>query len=402
MLFLKIAWQTMRRHWKQTLVILFAIAASEFTLMFVSSMLEGIKANFYTGLVRQSGHVQIHSAGWEDSLDRTNLDLVIADASPLIRTIAAMPGVLHAEGSLLLGALAISGNKNISMQVVGVDPDTFFYEKARTGTQEGEFLPLSGGVAISESTSRLLGVALGEPITLLTEDVWGSPWYISRDITSIFITDSLEFDQNILLVDRGTAEELSGLQDSVSEIRIDLADPETAATSQESLSNGIAATDEILTWREINGSMLVFIEVFDYMLLGIDLLLIIVAGTVITNAVLMSVFARTQELGTLRAIGLKRRALLGLVLTEGMIEGIIGVLVGILLALPLILSFRGHGLSFGTFTDAFGLGNSINFVLTPFNIIRDVAAGICIAMFGTLYAGSIIARTSIMDTLKQG
>jgi len=401
MLFLKLAWLNIRNHWKQTLVILFAIAASEFTLVCISSMMEGIRTNFYTNLVRESGHLQMHAQGWSDALDQTSLELVIPDAQGLLAKLSEDPNIVHAEGSLQIGALVVAENKNIGMLAVGTQENSFFYKRAREGIFAGSFLPQEKGVAISESTAALLGVKLGDTLTLLTEDVGGSPWYIVEEITGLFTTDSLDFDENILLIGMKTAERLSGLEQCVSEIRIDISDPEQAEHIQDTLLRELGNDYEIRTWREIHGSMLIFMSVFDYMIIGIDILLIIVAGTVITNSVLMSVFARTRELGTLRAIGLRKRGLFKLILTEGTLEGFFGSLIGLCIALPLVLSYREQGMTFGNLTDAFGLGNSIVFVLTPYNVVRDFTAGMLIALVGSSYAGLVISRESIMQTLKQ-
>ena len=401
MLFFKLAWLHMRKHWKQTLVILFAIAASEFTLVFISAMMEGIKTNFYTSLVRETGHLQIHANGWSDSLEPASLDLIIQDSQNLIEELAQYPEVKQIEGALHIGSLLIADSNNLTALVIGTQADTFFYRSAREGINSGAFLPNQKGIAVSASIAKLLAVEAGDTITLLTEDAWGSPWYISREITGIFKTDSLEFDNYYVFTDIHSAEELSGLENSVSEIRIDLVDAEAAEALAEKIRNNFGDTFEIQTWREIHGSMLIFISVFDYMIIGIDILLIIVAGTVITNAVLMSVFARTREFGTLRAIGLKKRGLMSLILTEGTLEGLTGSLLGLVIALPLIFSFKDQGLAFGNLTDAFGMGNSLYFILKPGNMIRDLIVGTLIAVFGSCYAGLVISRETIMQTLKQ-
>lgn len=401
MLFLKIAWLNMRKHWKQTVIILFAIAASEFMLVFVSAMLEGIKANFYTSLVRETGHLQVHARGWKDRLNPISLEPYMENASALVDDFAAQPGVMHAEASLMVGALVLAGDKNLGVMVVGTAPDTFFYRQARDGIRRGDFLPEGSGIAISESIARLLDVGVGDDLTLLAEDAEGSPWYISRQVSGIFVTDSLEFDERVVMVGAQTAQDLAGLDDAASEIRVDLEDPENAERLAAELTAGRGSELEILTWRQINGSLLVFIDVFDYAAIGFDLLLVLVAGTVITNAVLMTVFSRTRELGTLRAIGLRKRGVLSMVLVEGVLEGVAGSILGILIALPVVLSFREHGLSFGDLTDAFGMGNRIFFIVGFWNLVRDVAAGTLIAVFGSLYAGLVISRLSIVKTLGE-
>ncbi|HSB88385.1 MAG TPA: FtsX-like permease family protein, partial [Anaerolineales bacterium] len=71
------------------------------------------------------------------------------------------------------------------------------------------------------------------------------------------------------------------------------------------------------------------------MLNGISLLAILVGGVGVLNTMLMSVHERTREIGVLRALGWRRRAVLGLILREAVILGLLGAVGGILVALLL-------------------------------------------------------------------
>jgi putative ABC transport system permease protein len=51
------------------------------------------------------------------------------------------------------------------------------------------------------------------------------------------------------------------------------------------------------------------------------------------NAMLMAVFERTREIGVLRALGWRRRSILGLILQEALWLGILGAILGTLIAL---------------------------------------------------------------------
>ena len=118
----------------------------------------------------------------------------------------------------------------------------------------------------------------------------------------------------------------------------------------------------------MQGNLLVMIKITDQFILIINVIVLIVAATVITNAILMNVFEKKREYGTLRAIGMKRRQQVFLVLAEGGSQGIAGAILGTALALPVVLYLRRHGLSIGDASHMFGGGDvmffGLNFLVT--------------------------------------
>jgi len=78
----------------------------------------------------------------------------------------------------------------------------------------------------------------------------------------------------------------------------------------------------------------------DGMMSGISLLAIVVGGVGVLNTMLMAVFERTREIGVLRALGWRRRAVLGMIMKEALLLGLLGGVTGILVALGLVYSLR--------------------------------------------------------------
>jgi ABC-type antimicrobial peptide transport system permease subunit len=69
---------------------------------------------------------------------------------------------------------------------------------------------------------------------------------------------------------------------------------------------------------------------------GISFLAILVGGVGVLNTMLMSVLERTREIGVLRAMGWKRRAVLGLILREALLLGLLGGIIGVATAFGLV------------------------------------------------------------------
>ena len=74
------------------------------------------------------------------------------------------------------------------------------------------------------------------------------------------------------------------------------------------------------------------IQTSNAMLDGISLMAIAAGGLTVLNTMLMAVFERTREIGVLRALGWRRRAVLGMILRESVLLGLLGGVVGIVIS----------------------------------------------------------------------
>jgi putative ABC transport system permease protein len=68
---------------------------------------------------------------------------------------------------------------------------------------------------------------------------------------------------------------------------------------------------------------------------AVVLMALIVGGIVILNTMIMTIYERTREIGTLRAVGWQKRRILGMVVREAIVLSLLAGAVGILLGMML-------------------------------------------------------------------
>ncbi len=385
---------------RRTALIVLTIALSVFMMEFVSGWVQGSKDRMNEKILNESPHLLVERSARRRSLDPLEPIDLIVDAAGLARRIESDERVARVEEVIRFGALAIFGEKNIGAAMYGIEERTGFFSQIADGVVRGSF-PWSGpGIAVSERTLELIGASGAESLVILTRDAFGAPSYRELPIACVFRTADSQFDAQAGFVDLAAARDLVGTE-GASELWMRLDDPNQAEAVRAGILPLLDAEDCVArVWQELQGSLLVMIRLFGYFMIIMNSFVLIVAATVITNAILMNVFEKQGEYGTLRAIGLKRRQQIGLVLAEGGVQGLAGSIIGAALALPLVLFLQAEGLDIGEASRLFGGGDAMYFGLNPLGSALDIAFGVLIAVAGSLYAAFVGSRVSVVDALR--
>lgn len=398
MTFVKLALLALSMHARRTVVIVFVIAVSVAVMLAIDAMLVGMRTSFFGDMLQDSGHVQLHADGRADRLEPLSLRHTIEDPDRLVATIREDRRVTAADKIILFGGLTMADDEGMPQMGVGVSPDTGFFSSAREGVQTGHLPRADDEISISTKVAGILERERGDALVALVQDSQGAPYYVEYTISGLFETNSEQFDTTTFLMTHAAAEELLDLENVTIEVRISLEDPDQAeAFVADHRDLFDRARVSARTWREIHGSFIIVFELFDVFVFFMNLIVAVVSATVITNAVLMNLFRRIEEFGTLRAIGLKRRQQTGLILLEGAAQGVIGAIVGVAIGAPIALYFQTNGIDMGAITEAFGLGNTIYFDLGAGSVARSLGFGVLIALVGSGYAAWVGGRMRPID-----
>ena len=396
-----LAWRFTLKQWRRNLLVVGAIALSVFVMVFAGSLLTGVREQFLADTIRQGGHLQVHAAGWSQKTDPESLEPALGDIQGLMAAIRALPGVTEVEPVLAFGAIVMNGGRNLTLEADGIVPSGAAVETVRRHLLTGSLALGPNDVALSRGTARLLDWHAGSDVVLLTQDVDGIPQYRSLHVAAVFDTQNPAYDETHVFVAHATAQDLTNLVGQTLELRVGLSHPGLSTTLQPQVAQLRTPPVEVKTWQETQGSLLVFLKVFDVFMVGIDVLLIIVAAAVITNAILMNFLERISVLSTLRAVGLKDGQTWGLVLREGVLQGILGSLVGLVAGVLVVLPLSKGGLNLGDAAAAIGMGSSVPLLVDAANLLQSFAAGVATAIVAALWAGWTGAKTPILVGLAE-
>lgn len=135
-------------------------------------------------------------------------------------------------------------------------------------------------------------------------------------------------------------------------------------------------------------------NMIDLMTLFIRIILISVVLISIMNVLIMAVYERIREIGTISAIGTRPGTVLALFLSEGFLIGLVGTLFGTLISLASIWALN-------TTTITFSFGRQENLVLIPTISMGDVLiTGLMTVLVAVLASLQPAWKASRMDPIK--
>jgi len=265
----------------------------------------------------------------------------------LVDQVAVVDGVRVAEGFVeSTGPQLLDENKKVVGG--GFGPPTLVYnwvqdDELRTGRlTDGRGPTADDEIALDFSTADDLGVAVGDPVTLVTTQQ-GQETYELVGILGLGADGTEASGAKPMFFTTATAMRLAdqpdqfnfiavAAEDTVSEQQ--LADNLVSALPDQQVLTGAAFTEEnqqsISQFVDILG---IFVSVFGYIAL-------FVAIFIIYNTFSIIVTQRTRETALLRAIGARRRQVLGATMLEAVVVGLLaavfGLLFGVALAAALI------------------------------------------------------------------
>ncbi len=410
-MFATLALRNIVKHAKRSAVVFAGVALAVFALTLVGGTLRGLSDTVLTSIVPTAGHLVITDATAKNAANPVDLRFLIPDAQALLtqlhdERIAVAEAVLT-FGALLVEPVAVEGNgeaRSLGMLGQGVGADTRFLANLRGGITEGGFLPEGNGIALSHRAARLLGVSLGGTVMVLTTDRGNNPWYEELTITGLFDSGSETTDLSTFVVSQETARSLVDAEGMSRELRFLLGDPDSAPAVAAELTRQLAALGypdrfRVEPWQVTFSSLLTILQFLGILSLIIRVFFVIVAGSVITNSILMTVFERTREYGTLRAIGLKKKQLEAMILTEGFLLGLFGAAAGLLIGIPAVLLLAQTGIDIGNATESLGFASRVFPSLSWVDVALNLFFGTVIAVFASFYAARVSSRLSVTQAL---
>jgi len=178
--------------------------------------------------------------------------------------------------------------------------------------------------------------------------------------------------------------------------RLEGQDAERAASALHALRGETTKTDEVTAWYDLVPAAKQMMDMMDSYIVVLVVIIYTAVFLIIMATILMATLERTREFGVMGALGMHRRRVVSLVLSESALIAVLGIVVGLALGLSAESYFVAHGMRFGEESMDFS-GITIDPTIWPRIVVRDVvSSSICVFVMTTL-AGLVPAvRASLL------
>jgi putative ABC transport system permease protein len=153
---------------------------------------------------------------------------------------------------------------------------------------------------------------------------------------------------------------------------------------------------EVHTWSELSPFANIA-RMIDIMTFFIKLMLIAIVLISILNVMIMAVYERVREIGTIAAIGTLPRKILSLFLVEGFCLGLIGAVIGVLIGLGVIVALNLTKITFN-FGQATGL--VLAPTIAPVEVVTASLMVIAVSVLASLQPAYKASRMEPIEALR--
>ncbi len=389
----KIALRNLLRYKRRTMLTSALICLGVVAVLLFISISGSFKA-MMIGQITDSmlGHVQVHRKGYLSSIDSLPLD---RNLNP--KQVAKVAGILDESKDveawsmrIRLGAMFSNFTETTSVRLNAIDPEQelqtvpMLADRIIQGKKEG--LLQKGEIIVPELIAKGMKVKVGDTVVLVATNKDGSVNGQPFEVRSILegISGPGGRDGLIHIEDARTLLRTSGKE--VSEIAIRLKSMDKLQkffgklrSELEPMKNQTGMpVFEAHTWEKLSPFYNIA-RMIDLMTLFIKIMLVAIVLVSIMNVMIMAVYERINEIGTIAAIGTVPSKILSLFVAEGFLLGLFGTIIGVVLSLGGIAAMNSMKLSFD-------FGRQKGLILAP-----SIGAGDVVMVAGIVILIAVLA-----------
>lgn len=330
---LKMAWRSLLRNKRRSIITGAAIAFAVFLSIFMRTMQIGTyDYNIQRSVEMFSGYLQVQKEGYNESPGvRKAIKLTDDQVSKIENTENVIAGTKRISGFGLVGRKS----KSVGAAIIGINPDTekevsTLHERLKDGEWVGNDRPLD--IVVGYKMLNNLDAEIGDTVVALVNSYDGSMGNMKLRISGTMKIGQDEFDKMSCVMNLQTADELFAMYGKYHNYTVRLNDLDNAEQAKSDIASIFPEDSEkaVLDWQELMPELVQGIELDNISGIIMMFILVVIVAFGVLNTITMSITERYNEFGVMLAIGTKKSFLMLTVFLETVILTILSIIGGLI------------------------------------------------------------------------
>jgi putative ABC transport system permease protein len=341
-------WKNRRRSLATLLAIAIGFAAINLFAGYIHNVYNGLRVSAMHG--EGLGHLTIAKRGFfeEGSLKPERFVFSRDELSRLTNVLQKQTDITVISPRLSVSGLVSNGKLSTIFIAEGEDPDA-----ANRMWRRGIGLPKLDAAKpnaglVSKKLAAMLGAEAGSDLVTFTSTLAGQTNALDLEMLKAWDTGTAATNDKSLRLPLSYVQRLLDTE-GASRVVLLYKDGVDADAARAALAPRLKAAGfdvDIKTWVELSSFYRQVKNLFDLIFMFLFSIVFIVVLMSIVNTLSMSVMERVREIGTLRALGMRRRGIVSIFAVEGATLGALGCLIGIVISVALGLGINASQFSY--------------------------------------------------------
>ena len=384
----EMAWRNVLRNKRRSAISALAIGIAAMSIVLLFSFISGFLVEMKENLQRYYfGEIRLRHSEFDKNAKLSPLHLSVENADDLLADLKQQDVFTAVGGRIQFPAAVYIEGEDIGMALTGLqfgsDPmgvKDYLVEGRLPQASERE-------VVLGRRAVANLGVGVGDKFTAITTTLRRASNGMTFTVVGIVDFPLNDLD-SMAYLPLDTAQRFLKMGDRVVDVVLRTANgvklTEAVQTGTEVLAghqnNEMNAGIGVTAWNKIPSAFqIIQIAQLIYYIMG--MIFYLLAATIIVNTIMMIIFERTKEIGTLASLGMEGKSIVRMFFLEALFISIIGSSVGVIIGSVFTLILAQTGLDF---TQALGeIDFQISGIMYPKltvpNIVIALVSGIVVA-----------------------
>lgn len=353
---IKIAFRNLYRQKRRTFLTVSIIAFGVVAVLLFTS-LAGTFKSLMVGQITDSmlGHGQIHRKGFVASIENLPVDKLMPEnlTNKVIKSIDSIPHITAVTKRILISGMLSNYLETTNLKISGINPDDELKVAPLLGQRviKGA-MPNKGEIILPQMVMNGLKLSIGQDVVFIATNKDGSVNGQTFKISGIIETVTgpsgkygymhIDDAAAVLRMEKPEINEIAFRVDNLNNLdkTMSLVYAKIASVKNK---DGIAMV-EAHSWRELSPFYNIA-KMIDMMTTFIQVILIGIVLVSVMNVMVMAVYERIREIGTLSAMGTLPSTIRLMFMTEGLLIGLFGAIAGSIIGSVTVFIIKISGVS---------------------------------------------------------